>query len=94
MMFAMRREPDFFGDQELVLVYMARRLKEALALEKVFNAELLDYAVVPAPYTTGALFRSERVGAFFYVAPQSEERARALILQAGFKLLKSKWLAD
>ena len=89
MMEVMRREPDFFGDQELVLVYMARRLKEALALEEVLNAGALDYAVVPAPYT-GGLFLSQRVGACFYVAPQSEERARALILRGAFKPLKSK----
>lgn len=93
MMEAMRREPDFFGDQELALVYMARRLKEALALEKVLNAGALDYAVVPASYTTGILFRSQRVGAFFCVAPQSQDCARALILQGGFKPLKPKWHA-
>ena len=28
----MRREPDFFDDQELALIYIARRLNEALAL--------------------------------------------------------------
>jgi hypothetical protein len=84
----MRREPDFFGDRELVLVHVARRLKEALALEEVFNAGGLDYAVVPATYTAGVVFRSERVGAFFYVAPQSEDCARNLILRGGFKLTR------
>jgi len=82
----MRRESEFFGDQELVLVHVARRLKEALAIEKVLDAVGLDYAVVPATYTAGVVFRSERVGAFFYVAPQSEDYARNVILQRGFKL--------
>lgn len=81
----MRREADFFCDQELVLVYVARHLKEALAVEKAFDADALDYAVVPTPYTSGILFRSQRVGAFFYVTPQSAERARALMLERGFK---------
>ena len=82
----MRRQSEFFGDQELVLVHVARRLKEALAVEQVLDAAGLDYAVVPATYTAGLLFRSERVGAFFYVAPQSEDHARNVILQRGFKL--------
>jgi hypothetical protein len=81
----MRREPDFFGDQELVLIYVARRLKEALAVEKVFDADALDYAVVPTRYTSGMLFRSQRVGAFFYVTPQLAERARGLMLERGFR---------
>jgi len=81
----MRREPDFFGDQELVLIHVARRLKKALALEKAFDAQALDYAVVPTPYTTGLLFRSQRIGAFFYVTPQSVERAREVVLGCGFK---------
>jgi len=64
---------------------VARRLKEALAVEKVFDADALDYAVVPIRYTSGMLFRSQRVGAFFYVTPQLAERARGLMLERGFR---------
>jgi hypothetical protein len=81
----MRREADFFGNQELVLVYVARRLKEALALEKVFDDAGLEYLVDPAPFQSGILFRAQRVGAFFYVAPELEERARTVLLEHGFK---------
>jgi hypothetical protein len=81
----MRREADFFGDQELVLVYMARRLRDALAVEKVLTEYSLDYAVETGPYQSGLLFRTTKVGAFFYVAPQEEERARALLLERRFK---------
>ena len=81
----MRREPDYFGEQELVLVYVAKRLKEAFAVEKALEDGALDYAVVPTHYTGGLLFRSQRIGAFFYVTPQSAERARALMLDCGFK---------
>jgi len=81
----MRREPDFFCDQELILIYVAKRLKEALAVEKAFDADALDYAVVPTPYTAGILFRSQRVGAFFYVTPQFADHARALMREHGFK---------
>ncbi|HYK88733.1 MAG TPA: hypothetical protein VE398_08185 [Acidobacteriota bacterium] len=81
----MRHEPDFFGGQELVLVYVAKRLRDALALEKALDADALDYAVVPTQYTSGALFRSQRVGAFFYVIPQDGDRAREVMRARGFK---------
>jgi hypothetical protein len=81
----MRREADFFGNQELVLVYVARRLKEALALEKVFDDAGLEYLVDPAPYQSGILFRAQRIGAFFYVAPELEGTSRAVLLESGFK---------
>ena len=80
----MRHDPDFFHDQEMVLIYLARRLKEAKALEAVLDAGGLDYAVEPAPYGSGTLFRSQRIGAFFYVLPHSVERARALMFRDGY----------
>ena len=82
----MRREPEFFGDRELVLVYMARRLKHALAVEKIFNEGGLDYFLDTGPYLSGVLFRSAKVGVFFYIAPEEEERARALLMASGHKL--------
>ena len=79
----MRREPDFFEDQELVLVYMARRLKDALAVEKLLDECGLDYALEMGPYQSGLLFRSTKTGVFFYVMPQEQERARALLGKHG-----------
>jgi hypothetical protein len=81
----MRREPEFFGDKELNLVYMARRLKESLAVERVLDDGNLDYAVEPAYYLGGLLFRTTKIGAYFYVLPQEEDRARSLLLERGFK---------
>ena len=80
----MLREPEYFGDEELVLVYMARRLKEARAVEAALDAGSVDYAVVPEQYTGGVFFGSRRVGAFFYVSPLSELRARSALFAAGF----------
>jgi hypothetical protein len=80
-----RREPDFFGDQELVLVYMARRLKDALAVEKIFEERGPDYALETGHYQSGLLFRTTKIGVFFYVMPQDEGRARALLLEQGKK---------
>ena len=68
-----------------VLVYIAKRLKEALALEELFKGAGLDYLVEPDTYSGGIVFRSQRTGAFFYVAPETEEQARALLQQYGYK---------
>jgi hypothetical protein len=81
----MRREPDFFGDQELLLIYIAKRLKEALNLEDLLTHAGIDYLVEPDRYTGGIIFRTERVGAFFYVAPPVESAARKLLSDNGFK---------
>jgi hypothetical protein len=86
----MRRDPDFFDDRELSLVYMARRLKESLAVEKVLDAGDVDYAVEPAYYQSGLLFRSTKIGAYFYVLPRDEERARSLLLESRYKPYKTK----
>ncbi len=80
------QEPDFFAEQELVLVYMARRLKDALAVEKLFDERGLEYALETGPYQSGLLFRSTKIGVFFYTTPREENRARALLLEHGFKV--------
>lgn len=81
----MRREPEHFGDLELILVYVAKKLNESLALEGVLDAAEVDYLVEPDTYQGGVVFRSERVGAFFYVAPGDEDRTRQALSSAGYK---------
>ena len=66
----MRRDADFFGDREMELVYIAKRLRDALRLEDALTKSGVDYAVQTETYVGGMIFRSERVGAFFYVAPR------------------------
>lgn len=80
-----RREPDFFGEQELNLVYVAKKLKEALKLEKLLTDAGLDYLVEPDKYSGGIIFRSERIGAFFYVAPEHDVPTRDTMSRGGFK---------
>ena len=70
-----------------VLVYIARKLKEALAIEKMFTDAGLEYLVEPDTYTGGIIFRGERTGAFFYVDPEDQTRARELLQSSGYKLL-------
>jgi hypothetical protein len=74
-----RRDAEFFGDQELDLIYIAKRLKDALRLEKSLTEAGVDYAVQTETYHGGFIFRSERVGAFFYVKPESVESARGVL---------------
>jgi len=81
----MRRDPDFFEERELNLIYMAKRLKESLAVEKVLDAGGVDYAVEPAYYQSGLLFRSTKIGAYFYVLPQDEDRARSILSDSGYR---------
>lgn len=75
----MRQEPEFFGEAELDLVYIAKKLREALPLEEAFTAAGIDYAIELDTYAGGLIFRSERTGAFFYVLPEKIEAAKEIL---------------
>ncbi|MEO8029090.1 MAG: hypothetical protein ABI823_21595 [Bryobacteraceae bacterium] len=81
----MRQPPEFFEDEELALLYIAKKLKEALALETLLTDSGLDYLVEPDKYSGGLIFRAERIGAFFYVAPAAETQARELLKANRYK---------
>ncbi len=80
-----KQTAEYFGERPMVLVYIAKKLKEALALEDVLSGAGLDYAVEVDTYTGGLIFRSERTGAFFYVEEPDQERAAGIMQQAGYK---------
>jgi hypothetical protein len=69
-------------------IYVARRLADAQRLEAVLTAAGIEYEVEPETYQGGVIFRSTRVGAFFYVAPEWRDRAAAILLENGFKPLQ------
>ncbi|MCC7496535.1 MAG: hypothetical protein IT160_03080 [Bryobacterales bacterium] len=81
----MKREPEFFSSQELSLLYIAKRLKEALALEQYLTDREIDYLVEPDHYSGGIIFRSTRVGAFFYVTPETLDATRRILREKGYK---------
>lgn len=81
----MRREPEFFGEIELVLIYMARRLKHALAIEKLLDERGIDYHLETGHYLSGLLFRTTKIGVYFYTKPEDAGPARALLKEKGFK---------
>ena len=89
----MRRQADFFEDRELDLVYIAKKLDEALRLETALTESGLDYAVEPDRYSGGVIFRSERVGAFFYVLPEAVDQTRSVMEQHGF-VFANGWRED
>lgn len=80
----MKQEPEFFGDQELDLLFIAKKLREALKLEEKLTAAGVDYAVEVDEYRGGIIFPTTRQGAFFYVLPADLERARQVMAEAGF----------
>ena len=82
----MKQEAEFFGDQELDLVFIAKRLSEALKLEGLLTAANIDYAVEIDEYRGGFIFQTLRKGAFIYVQGADLERARQIVLDAGLKV--------
>ncbi len=81
----MRQTPEFFGETELSLLYIAKKLKEALKLEDILTAAEIDYAVETDTYRGGLIFASERVGAFFYVIPEGLDQARNVLVENRYK---------
>jgi hypothetical protein len=67
-----------------VLIFIAKRLADAQRLEEVFKAAGLDYAVEPDHFTSGAIFRTSRIGAFFYVDPADRKKAVETMLENDF----------
>jgi hypothetical protein len=85
-----RRDPEFFEEAELDLLYVARRLSEALKLEMLLTEADLDYLVETGLYTGGFLMRRELTGAFFYVAPADLTRAREVLLTNRYRPYENK----
>jgi hypothetical protein len=81
----LRLDAEDFDNQELELIYMARRLRDALRLETLLTDAGIDYLVETGTYTGGLLMRRDLTGAFFYVKPDIVGNARQLLLQNRYK---------
>jgi hypothetical protein len=79
----MRQEPEFFKEQEIELIYIAKKLADALAVEELLTANDVDYVVHASEYYGGVVFRSLRAGAFFYVDGERVEYTKQLLEQSG-----------
>lgn len=80
----MKQEAAFFEGKEAVLVYIAKRLREALKLESIFTTVGIDYGVEADHYHGGVIFRRERVGAFFYVLPEAVAATHHTMREHGY----------
>jgi hypothetical protein len=75
----MKRDASFFEGKDPVLIYIAKKLKEALRLETALTEAGIDYGVEADEYRGGVVFRSARVGAFFYVLTEAVEGAHSVM---------------
>ena len=67
-----------------VLIFIAKRLADAQRLEGILAQAGIEYTVEPDEYQAGIVFRTARVGAFFYVDPADKEKAAAIMLEHGY----------
>lgn len=81
----MRQDAEFFGEQELDLIYIAKRLADARGLEEQLSAAGWDYYVEADEYSGGFLFQTKRTGAFFYVLLERAPEAREFLKERGYK---------
>lgn len=81
----MRQEASFFEGKDPQLVYIAKRLNEALRLEAIFSEAGVDYGVEADEYRGGFIFQRVRTGAFFYVLPDAAEGARRILRENRYR---------
>jgi len=80
-----KQDASFFEGKEAVLIYIARKLREALQLESILAESGIDFGVEADEYRGGVVFRSVRTGAFFYVLPESVASAHEVLRKNGLK---------
>ena len=81
----MKQDAAYFEGKEPALIYIAKKLNDALRLESIFEASGVDFGVEADEYRGGIIFRSVRAGAFFYVLPEAVDAALALMQRNGYK---------
>jgi hypothetical protein len=75
----MKQEASYFEGHEPVLIYIAKKLKDALRLEELLAAGGVDFGVEADEYRAGVIFRSVRAGAFFYVRREQVASAHEVL---------------
>src|SRR5262249_50710527 len=81
----MNQDANVFDGQEPVLAYIAKKLKDALRLESLVTDAGVDYGVEADEYRGGLIFTTTRIGAFFYVLPESVAPAHAVMREHGYR---------
>ncbi|HLI83996.1 MAG TPA: hypothetical protein VKV17_08760 [Bryobacteraceae bacterium] len=86
----MKQDSAFFQGYDPSLIYIAKKLKDALRLESVLTSAGVDYGVEADEYRGGVIFQSLRVGAFFYVRPDSLQASHEVMRRHGFEPFTGK----
>ncbi len=88
----MKKDADYFSDStgglpaehKADLIFVAKRLKDATRLEDLLDAAGIDFGVEADEYQGGIIFKTARVGAFFYVRREAREAAAGVLLDNGY----------
>ena len=80
----MKQDASYFDGKDPVLIYIAKRLKDALRLEGLFTEAGVDFGVEADEYRAGVIFRTVRAGAFFYVLPETVDAAHSVMRRNGY----------
>jgi len=86
----MKQEASYFENREPALIYIAKRLRDALRLETVLTESGIDYGVEADEYRGGVVFRSVRAGAFFYVPVENADAARDVLRRHNYVPYEAK----
>lgn len=81
----MKREAPFFEGKDPVLIYIAKKLNDALRIESILDSSGVDFGVEADEYRGGVVFGTVRVGAFFYVLPGTAAAACEILRRNGYK---------
>ncbi len=73
------------AEDELELVYIAGKLREAQAVETFLEERGIMFLVEPGEYLGGVIFRRVRIGACFYVKADDAARTRTLLAKSGYR---------
>jgi hypothetical protein len=81
----MKQDASYFEGKDPILIYVAKRLNDALRLESVLTEIGIDYGVEVDYYQGGIIFRRQRAGAFFYVLEDSLDLTRRVMREHGYQ---------
>jgi len=81
----LKQDAAFFEGKQPVLIFIAKKLRDALRLESLLAEAGIDFGVEADEYRGGVVFRNIRTGAFFYVLPETVEAAHQVLLANGMQ---------
>ncbi len=89
-MISVKRDADWFEGRESELIYIAKKLAHATALEAVLPEAGVDFGVEAVESHGGVIVRRTRIGAFFYVLAEYRERAATMMREKGYKVVEGQ----